>query len=64
MKKIFEILQCVLNEIKKKFFKWQKTDISHDCQDLPILNELLENTNSKEEKYVEEYTSTTRWQTI
>lgn len=66
MKKLESILACLKSKIKKYFFKGSKTDISHECEKL---FNMTENTDSQEEikldrEYVENYTVTTRWQTL
>lgn len=66
MKKLESILACLKSKIKKYFFKGSKTDINHDCEKL---FNTTEHTDSQEEiklakEYVENYTVTTRWQTL
>ncbi len=65
MKRVKFIINCLTNSIKKKFFKSQKTDISHECEKLV---KSINNTTSVKELEMKEYTSeyciTTRWQTV
>jgi len=66
MKKLESILACLKSKIKKYFFITSKTDINHECEKL---FNITENTDSQEEiklakEYVENYTVTTRWQTL
>ena len=66
MKNLKSILACLKNKIKKSFFNTTKTDINHECEKLFNGNV---NTDSQEEiklekEYVENYTVTTRWQTL
>ena len=66
MKKIKNILGCVVSSIKKKIFKSQKTDF---CQEREkVLNSSEEITSIEElkltEEYAIDYNVTTRWQTL
>lgn len=66
MKKITFVLNCMAARIKKKFFKEEKTDISHECEKV---FEKLDEINSIEdlkliEDYAKIYRTTTRWQTL
>jgi len=66
MKKLNSIVACLKSKIKKYFFIASKTDINHECEKL---FNITENTDSQEEitlarEYVENYTVTTRWQTL
>lgn len=66
MKKVVDILICVALEIKKKFFNKEKSDICHDCIEVLNFNDSAvsqEEINSLNE-YIENYKSTTRWQTL
>ncbi|MDX8339907.1 hypothetical protein SLH46_11975 [Draconibacterium sp. IB214405] len=66
MKKINLFLSCAFNQIKKKFFKSEKTDINHACEQLKNNMEeinILVDEKHKEE-YAQNYNLTTRWQTI
>ena len=66
MKKIMFILNCFYLSIKKKFFKVEKNDISHDCkkalQELDDIASIEDIKLTKE--YIASYHSTTRWQTL
>ena len=66
MKRIKFIYNCICNQIKKKIFKLQKTDISHECEKLmeegPLDPSIEELVNSEE--YAKSYCVTTRWQTL
>mgnify|MGYP000294844923 CR=1 FL=1 len=66
MKKITFIISCLASIIKKKFFKYEKNDISHDCK--KAMEKVEEYKNIEEFKptddYVIKYRSTTRWQTL
>jgi hypothetical protein len=66
MKKLGFILNCLLQKIKKKFFKSEKTDISHDCRKaLRELDEISAVDDIKlTNEYIMKYHSTTRWQTL
>lgn len=64
MKSIIQILKCLNLSIKKKFFNLRKTDITHNCDEVPILRDLLEESHENEEEYIENYNTTTRWQTL
>ena len=66
MKKIVFIINCLTSSIKKKFFKSEKDDISHDCQKAM---ENLEDIKTIEDfklidDYAVRYCATTRWQTL
>lgn len=66
MKRFNLFFNCVFDQIKKKFFKNEKTDISHACEKLK--NTIDESTTLDDEKareeYAQNYNITTRWQTI
>lgn len=66
MKKVKVFLNCVTVQIKKKFFKSSKNDISHACEKLKQMAD--EATTIEELKHTEEYAfkynATTRWQTL
>ncbi|WP_321372964.1 hypothetical protein [uncultured Draconibacterium sp.] len=66
MRKFYLFLSCALDQIKKKFFKSEKTDINHACEQLKNTvdqSNALEDELQKEE-YAQNYNITTRWQTI
>uniref|UniRef100_UPI003216B1C1 hypothetical protein n=1 Tax=uncultured Draconibacterium sp. TaxID=1573823 RepID=UPI003216B1C1 len=66
MKRVKMFLACLSKEIKKKFFKLESSDISHDCEKLKDVG--YEINSSEDLKFIEEYilkyTTTTRWQTL
>jgi len=68
MKTIKKMFDCLENYIKKNFFNLPKTDISQDCEKMfgmDILNEnKVEEKSIPVEEYVNDYKSTTRWQTL
>lgn len=66
MKKIETMIQCLKSILKKKFFNGQKSDISHDCENVFNfdLNNGDENSDQEAEEYLNNYKTTTRWQTI
>ena len=65
MKRIKFILECITKTIKNKFFKSQKTDISHECEKLLENMEIVvQEGENKEEEYLLNYNITTRWQTL
>lgn len=66
MKKINLFVSCVFNKIKKKFFKSEKTDISHACDNLQNIEEkqYASDEEKKREEYAQNYNVTTRWQTV
>lgn len=61
MKNIKFILNCVVNSIKKKIFKSQKTDITQKYEKLPGSIEMIV---IQEEEYLNNYNTATRWQTV
>lgn len=66
MKKVVEVLNCVTCKIKKIFFNSENSDICHGCNEEVNFDESIasqEEINSLNE-YIENYKSTTRWQTI
>ena len=63
MKRIKLIIACLLITIKNKFFKSQKTDISHSCKKALDFKNSDEDLN-QEEEYQTNYNVTTRWQTL
>ncbi len=66
MTKITFILSCIWNKIKKNFFKYEKNDISQECE--KVLNPAMGLNSAEEfkriEVYAAEYNVTTRWQTL
>lgn len=59
-------VSCLVNKIKKKFFKLEKDDKSHACEKL---KEIADDVKSIEElklteEYALKYNGTTRWQTL
>ncbi len=68
MKTIKKMFNSLESYIKKNFFNVSKTDISQDCEKVFGIDILTEN-EAKEvpipvEEYVNNYKSTTRWQTL
>jgi len=53
-------------EIKKNFFNHQKNDKSHGCEKVfgSTVNVNSEKENNDVEEYLNNYTTTTRWQTV
>ena len=65
MKKLSRILNCIYTIIKKKFSNGSKGDISHNCENMPVIGNLIEDAiNADNEEYLENYKTTTRWQTL
>ncbi len=66
MKNFNLFFSCVFDQIKKKIFKNEKTDINHACEQLKNSMEesnILDDEKAREE-YAQNYNITTRWQTI
>jgi hypothetical protein len=66
MNRVKTFFNCVSDKIKKKFFKAEKTDLSHACEEL---KKMTKETASEYdlnllEEYTKRYISTTRWQTV
>lgn len=68
MKTIKKIITCLESYIKKNFFKLSGNDISQDCEKVFGIDILNENEAGEipipVEEYVNNYKSTTRWQTL
>lgn len=66
MKRVKMMIQCLKNLIKKKFFNSPKSDINHDCENVFNFDLKKEELNSNEEteEYLNNYKTTTRWQTV
>lgn len=66
MKKVKKMMNCLQNSIKKKIFNCQKSDISQECKNAFNLNFNAEKDSSENEveEYLNNYKSTTRWQTV
>lgn len=66
MKKINLFFRCVSGQIKKKFFKGEKNDINHACEELIKMENQSKATDEEKmrEEYAQNYNITTRWQTI
>ena len=66
MKTLIQFFTCVSLKIKKNFFNFEINDIYHGCEE--VLGSNAKSDTEKEQKEVEEYlnnyTTTTRWQTI
>ena len=66
MKKTVVLCRCLVQVIKKKFFKNSKHDESQECEALKKM--IMEGSSSEEkdheEEYVYNYGLTTRWQTL
>ena len=59
MKQLKIVMNCMENIIKKNFFNLKKTDKNQSCKDVFKLN-----TGNENEEYLNNYQSTTRWQTV
>ena len=65
MKKIKILLNCGINLIKNKIIKSEKTDIYQECDKTLVFNKNLQETDEVQvEEYLNNYSSTTRWQTV
>ncbi len=66
MKKISSIISCLTTAIKNYFFINSKTDLSHGCEELLIIeeNQVTQEEIICEKEYLEKYNVTTRWQTL
>ncbi|WP_347841193.1 hypothetical protein [uncultured Draconibacterium sp.] len=66
MKRINLFLACVHEQIKKNFFKVEKTDINQACIQLKNMEDAMSMTDEerKREDYARIYNVTTRWQTV
>lgn len=66
MNRVTTILNCVTNKIKKKFFKLEKSDISHACEELKKMTDEIGSIEELKltEEYALKYNTTTRWQTL
>ena len=66
MNKFKTIFNKAFNLIKNYFFILQNTDIYQECEKALELNEIkeIEIDNINTEEYLNNYTLTTRWQTI
>jgi len=66
MKRVKMMIQCLRNLIKKNFFNSQKSDINHDCKNAFSFDLKKGDLNSNEEaeEYLNNYKTTTRWQTV
>lgn len=66
MKKLKKMLNCLEILLKKKFSNSQKSDINQECRNAFNLdfNSKKDNSENEVEEYLNNYKSTTRWQTI
>jgi hypothetical protein len=66
MKKVKTMLECLKALLKKNFFNNQKTDINHNCKNVFNFDLGKSDFNAKNEteEYLNNYKSTTRWQTV
>ena len=66
MKTTILFFKCVSLKIKKKFFKHQKYDNSHACEEWKKFNTELNvgGDQNTVEEYINNYQLTTRWQTL
>ncbi len=65
MKNIKILLNCGINLIKNKIIKSEKTDIYQECDKTLVFNKNLQETDEVQvEEYLNNYSSTTRWQTV
>ncbi len=66
MKTLISFFKCVNFKIKKNFFNWQKNDKYHDCEEVfgLTVNVNSEKENSEVDEYLNNYRTTTRWQTV
>lgn len=65
MKTLIHFFNCVSFKIKKNFFKLEINDFSHGCDKLLGNDTKNDAGNEKEvEEYLNNYSTTTRWQTV
>lgn len=65
MKKLQNILNCLTGLIRKKFFNRTKSDFHQNYNDMPVISSFIADTTENDVKeYLENYTLTTRWQTL
>lgn len=66
MKRISTMIQCLKSLLKKKFFNSVNDDINHNCKNAFSFEINTSDLNSKEEteEYLNNYKTTTRWQTV
>lgn len=66
MKRVKKMIQCLTSLIKKNFFNIEKTDINHNCKNAFSFDLNSGDLNSKKEaeEYLNNYKTTTRWQTV
>lgn len=65
MKKVNLIIRCVFDKIKKKFFKYERNNINRACVELQNMQERQVTDEEKmREEYAQNYSITTRWQTV
>ena len=66
MKRVKTMFACLKATLKKIFFNNPKSDINHKCKNAFSFdiskNDL--NTNNEIEEYLNNYKTTTRWQTV
>ncbi len=66
MKQVKTFMNCAGERIKNFFFKSEKNDISHACEEMKnrANNRALDEEEKHNEEYTVNYVVTTRWQTI
>ena len=66
MKTTMLFCKCLFDKIKKKFFKYQKHDNSHACEEWEKFNNELKSEDDQKaiDEYLNNYRLTTRWQTL
>ena len=62
MKKEIRIVKIASCLLKKIFFNKQKNDFYHECEE--VLGNSKEKDEIEVEEYLNNYQSTTRWQTV
>lgn len=66
MKTLIQFFTCVSLRIKKNFFNSEINDFSHGCEEVlgGYPNGDAEREQKEVEEYLNNYTTTTRWQTV
>ena len=66
MKRVKTTIKCLKAFLKKNFFNSKKSDINHNCKNafnFDISKDDL-NAENETEEYLNNYNTTTRWQTV
>ena len=66
MKKMQKFFTCLQALLKKNFFNYEKNDIPQGCENVFGIQLDTDNANPENEveEYLNNYQSTTRWQTV